>query len=323
MKEILQIDDYIKIIKLDHHQYKNVSGIYKWENKVNHKCYIGQAIDLYNRIKAHYTEMRRDPSNRKNKSILYKAIDKYSIHNFTLEILYSCPRNNCIKSELDRLEKYYIKKYNSFKDGYNMTIGGDGGMLGYKFTDEQISHCKIASKNKAHLFYKKVYLYDINTKEVKEYDCIGDAATDIKCSHSCVDAGLLKKTWLVRNKYLVSGSLDQLEIRKSDYYNHLKDWRKCLKENNGRGKCPRKRKPHSVETKNKIGIGNNKYNVYVYDTDYILQHQFKSLKDTCAFFGISSTSTFLHHYKLGMGKIRLYKDKYYLKIKDIKHDIEI
>jgi len=152
--------------------------------------------------------MRRDPSNRKNKSILYKAIDKYSIYNFTLEILYSCPRNNCIKSELDRLEKHYIEKYNSFKDGYNMTIGGDGGMLGYKFTDEQISHCKIASKNKAHLFYKKVYLYDINTKEVKEYDCIGDAATDIKCSHSCVDAGLLKKTWLVRNKYLVSDSLD-------------------------------------------------------------------------------------------------------------------
>ena len=41
------------------------------------------------------------------------------------------------KSDLDVLEVLYIETYNSYgKTGYNQTKGGDGGILGYKFTDE-------------------------------------------------------------------------------------------------------------------------------------------------------------------------------------------
>ena len=33
--------------------------------------------------------------------------------------------------------EYYIEKYNGYTNGYNCTKGGDGGILGYKMTDEQ------------------------------------------------------------------------------------------------------------------------------------------------------------------------------------------
>ena len=32
----------------------------------------------------------------------------------------------------------YINKYSSYTNGYNQTLGGDGGILGYKFTEEQL-----------------------------------------------------------------------------------------------------------------------------------------------------------------------------------------
>ena len=28
---------------VDFSEYRNKAGIYKWENKINHKCYIGQS----------------------------------------------------------------------------------------------------------------------------------------------------------------------------------------------------------------------------------------------------------------------------------------
>ena len=35
--------------------------------------------------------------------------------------------DNVINEDLDEREKYYIKTYNTLKDGYNLTEGGDGG----------------------------------------------------------------------------------------------------------------------------------------------------------------------------------------------------
>ena len=47
---------------------------------------------------------------------------KYGVDNFYMEILErNVPNNN-----LDEREKYYIDKFNSFHNGYNETIGGEG-----------------------------------------------------------------------------------------------------------------------------------------------------------------------------------------------------
>ena len=104
--------------------------IYKIENKVNGKVYIGatKAEKPNRRWIYHRRDRKRDTH-----LPLYKAMNKYGVDNFEFSVIHS--NINTVK-ELSRLEVYYIKTYdttNSYK-GYNCTIGGEGftGMLGEK-----------------------------------------------------------------------------------------------------------------------------------------------------------------------------------------------
>lgn len=98
------------------------SGIYKFENKINHKIYIGQAIDLASRYDKHIKNIN-DDSHTEN---FYKGLRKYGISNFSYEILESFEYFD--QELLDTLENYYINKYNSLiPNGYNMIPGGTNG----------------------------------------------------------------------------------------------------------------------------------------------------------------------------------------------------
>lgn len=88
-------------------------GIYKITNKINGKCYIGQSVNITHRWAQH-----RDNSS-KRKEALYLAMQKYGLDNFTFEVI-----EECSYEELDEKECYYIDYYNSYKNGYNMTLGG-------------------------------------------------------------------------------------------------------------------------------------------------------------------------------------------------------
>ena len=92
-------------------------GIYKITNKINGNSYIGQSINVEKRLLSHKKYRNKIIKNK----VLYKAIEKYGIENFDFEIL-----EECKKEELNEREKYYIKKYNTYYKGYNMTRGGDG-----------------------------------------------------------------------------------------------------------------------------------------------------------------------------------------------------
>ena len=50
---------------------------------------------------------------------------------------------------LDEWEKYYIWKYNSYYDGYNSTLGGNGSR-GYKHNENSIQKIKISQTGKKH-----------------------------------------------------------------------------------------------------------------------------------------------------------------------------
>ena len=93
--------------------------IYIATNKINGKSYIGQTINsLKQRKKRHLW----DASNKRTIIYFHKALRKYGFNNFNWKIICKC---NDIKS-LNKLEAYYIKLYNTFKNGYNLTIGGTG-----------------------------------------------------------------------------------------------------------------------------------------------------------------------------------------------------
>lgn len=106
-----------------------ICGIYKITNLVNGKIYIGQSKNIYKRWSEH-----KRPRNY-NCPLLYKAIKKYGIDNFSFEI-----QEICSEEELNEKEIYWIKYYNScvfFENGfgYNCNEGGSEGK-GYVFSEE-------------------------------------------------------------------------------------------------------------------------------------------------------------------------------------------
>ena len=94
-------------------------GIYKITNKKTNQCYIGQSIHIEQRWREHKYEAK----NENNSALIYQAIRKYGIENFSFEILEECELNEEL---LNQREKYWIAYYNSFSEGYNMTTGGQG-----------------------------------------------------------------------------------------------------------------------------------------------------------------------------------------------------
>lgn len=93
--------------------------IYCIENTINQKRYVGETTYPINkRWKEHIRMSRRDFKHRP----LYAAINKYGVENFIVYSLEECAD----EIRWDR-EQYWIKKLNSYNDGYNATTGGDGG----------------------------------------------------------------------------------------------------------------------------------------------------------------------------------------------------
>lgn len=95
----------------------NIYTIYKATNIINGKSYIGFDSKWPNRIIKHNQNYKNQ--NRK----FYDAIKKYGWDNFDWSVLYqSYDRNHC----LTEMEPHFITEYNSFNNGYNMTLGGEG-----------------------------------------------------------------------------------------------------------------------------------------------------------------------------------------------------
>lgn len=96
-----------------------MSYIYKITNKINEKVYIGKTnYTVEKRFKEHQNDYKRT---RNEKRPLYSAMNKYGIENFEIEEL-----EECGIQEAEEREKYWIEYYNSYKNGYNATKGGDG-----------------------------------------------------------------------------------------------------------------------------------------------------------------------------------------------------
>lgn len=91
--------------------------IYKTTNNINGKIYIG---------KKHSSSFIKDYYG--SGKLINRAIDKYGIENFSVEIIEECET----LEELNLKEKYYIKYLESnykLGKGYNIASGGDGGNI--------------------------------------------------------------------------------------------------------------------------------------------------------------------------------------------------
>lgn len=107
-------------------------GIYKIENLINHKMYIGQTIDFNRRIYLHIHYLN---ANRHCNKYLQRSWNEYGSENFKFELIEDFSNNQCdrdtLKKLLDEREIFWIKFYKSsnFMFGYNLSEGGDGATL--------------------------------------------------------------------------------------------------------------------------------------------------------------------------------------------------
>jgi group I intron endonuclease len=102
-------------------------GIYKITNKVDNMSYIGQSINIEERWKRHKSMAG------KSELPLYRAFAKYGINNFSFEVLQECQQE-----QLNDLETYWIKCYDTYYNGYNCTMGGEQCGHVVKVSDEDL-----------------------------------------------------------------------------------------------------------------------------------------------------------------------------------------
>ena len=190
--------------------------IYQITNDVNQKIYIGKTENsIEKRFKEHCWDASRE---RNEKRPLYNAMRKYGVEHFHIELI----------EETDNPEEreiYWIEKKQSFKNGYNATIGGDGrkyidydlvvktyqDLQNIKLVAKQIHHDEstiskiLKEKNidiKSSIEWmrenrgKKVGQYDLNDNFIQSFDSRG-----------------LASKYLIDNHYTTSVAIDAVAGR--------------------------------------------------------------------------------------------------------------
>ena len=104
--------------------------IYKITNKVNGKSYIGQTIQ--NVKERFYQHCATKCSQAILNMVIHKAITKYGKSNFTIEVIEEVESAN-----LNDRERYWIRYYDSYNNGYNSTEGGQDGIKLFKNLDTE------------------------------------------------------------------------------------------------------------------------------------------------------------------------------------------
>ena len=111
----------------------------KYEQEKIKKYYIGQTSRTIEQRAGSQGSGYHKYDNNKN-SKFANAIRKWGWDSFEVTVL---EENITSQVKLNELEVYYIEKFDSYNNGYNSTLGGDGvtgckhtGMYGKVFTDE-------------------------------------------------------------------------------------------------------------------------------------------------------------------------------------------
>ena len=95
---------------------KPISGIYKITDLITEECYIGQSVNIQQRMKQHCKCGLGIEASATNK--LYNTMQKDKVWNFSFELL-----EQCSKESLNEKEKFWIQMYQSNNFGLNTMKG--------------------------------------------------------------------------------------------------------------------------------------------------------------------------------------------------------
>lgn len=155
--------------------------IYKIQNKINGKVYIGQTIrTLKQRMTQHLS-----PNKNKSISAIDGALKKYGIDNFEVTIIDFAKNID----ELNTKEIYWIGYYKSLApNGYNLEIGGKNA------PNEKATRAKISQGLKGKYLGekssrgKRVYKFSLNGELIEEYGSVREASRENNISNSQISS---------------------------------------------------------------------------------------------------------------------------------------
>lgn len=112
----------------------NTSGIYRIYNNINGDCYIGSATNFNERCRGHIKQLM---NNKHHSIILQRAVNKYNIDNFIIELILPCKKDFLIF-----YEQLFIDE---LKPKYNICHKA-GSVKGLKWNESSKNKIKIQRK---------------------------------------------------------------------------------------------------------------------------------------------------------------------------------
>lgn len=94
--------------------------IYLISNDINNKLYVGKTVST---IDTRYNKHISEAFTQHSDYAIHRAMRKYGINHFKVTEV-----ENCSLEEVSEREKYWIKYYDSYNNGYNETQGGEGNL---------------------------------------------------------------------------------------------------------------------------------------------------------------------------------------------------
>lgn len=157
--------------------------IYFITNKKNHKCYIGQTQNIQNRKYRHFSALRHGTHHSHK---LQRAYNKYGEDNFDFTYEVVEVQN---EQELMLLEQRKIAEYDTYYNGYNETLGGEGSP-------------KVFDYYTACALFKILQRYNGVNRQIARY---------YKCDHSVIDD--LKKNNIYADQDVPDSVINNLILR--------------------------------------------------------------------------------------------------------------
>lgn len=203
--------------------------VYSITNKLTEKAYIGYTkLPVEKRWQQHYKRAAKTKCN----TPFYNAINKYGMHVWDLQILQTCSS----ASEAKMAEIILIEKYDSYKNGYNATLGGDGNN-GLKMSEESNAKRSIALKGRPKNYnrmhgkkHSAATIEKMRKPKTKKAGYLTDAfkqrIKNIQLKQAAERRALTKEQYDCLHEYIADGNLNKKQIASlmNISYSLIKKW---------------------------------------------------------------------------------------------------
>lgn len=189
-------------------------GIYKITCSGNNKVYIGQSVAIGRRWATHKRELSNGTHSNK---YLQRAYDKYGEKSFSYEVIELCK-----KEKLNEREQFYIKIFDSYRNGFNCDLGG-------RNISNEVNPMYKKSGKLSPRFVDIIYQLDNKGQIINKYESANLAAKAIGGQAAHIQDCL--KTWKKHTPSTAATASRERMTHKGFYWIYEKDYKILLTHN--------------------------------------------------------------------------------------------